>query len=208
MPDTSHPQLNTAGPIAHNTHPVTSLLPGENEAYTGNAIARSLTAPWDIYTASLVSALSNFYARSLDPKTCDAAYLDWLAQWAGYTGPYWDASWPESAKRALIAEAYTRVWPTKGSQDLLLWLFDLFEIDFQLISSSLPFRADVSRAGDRVGGPSSIFHVLLPMTYSRLGKWVTARQLLALFTPIWIPFTVSYEESRADIMRAGEVVTF
>jgi hypothetical protein len=206
-PSLPPPQLDTSAPISHSTHPITSLLPGENGAYTDNPAARSLTAPFDISTAALISALTNFYARALDPLTCEPAYLDWLAQWAGYTGVYWDSAWPIAAKRSLINEAYTRVWPEKGSQALLVWLFGLFEIDAQIISSSEPLRADVSRAGDRLGGPASIFHVLLPMSYSRLRQWLTVRRLLSLFTAIWIPYTVSYVESRADIMRAGEIVT-
>jgi phage tail P2-like protein len=201
------PQLDTSAPISHATHPITSLLPGENGAYTDNPAARSLTAPFDNFTAAIISALTNFYARALDPLTCEPAYLDWLAQWAGYTGVYWDSAWPVTAKRALIAEAYTRVWPEKGSQALLVWLLNLFEIDSQIVSSSEPLRADVSRVGDRVGGASSIFHILLPMHYSRLGQWLIVRRLVALYTPIWIPYTISYVESRADIMRAGEVVT-
>ncbi len=82
-PTTPPPQLDTAAPLTHETHPITLNLPGESGAYTDNPIARTLTAPWDTYTSAIIAALSNFYARALDPMTCDTAYLDWLAQWAG-----------------------------------------------------------------------------------------------------------------------------
>lgn len=192
----------------YESDPIRITLPGENEAYTNNEAVYWLLRPWDFHTAAIISGLRNFYTQQLDPLTCKASSLDWLAQWAGYTGVYWDRAWPESAKRTLIAEAYTRVWPSKGSQDLLSWLFGVFGLSAQIVASSNPARADVSVVGDQVGGPVSIFHVLLPMTYSRLGEWVLVRRLIALYSPLWVGYTVSYSESRADIARAGEVVTF
>ncbi len=195
-------------PLTYEDNPVTILLPGESGAYTDNETVRWLMAPWDSGTAALIESLRNFYARSLDPLSCEPKYLDWLAQWAGFTGDYWDVRWPERIKRELIAAAYLRIWPEKGSAGLLVWLFELFEIQAQIVASSTPFRADVSVAGDTVGGPVSVFHVLMPMAYSRLREWVLARKLLTLYTPIWIPYTISYVESRADILRAGELVTF
>ena len=195
-------------PPTYEENPITILLPGESGQYSDNEAVRWMLSPWDSYTAALIDSLRNFYARSLDPLSCSAKYLDWLAQWAGYTAFYWDSAWPERVKRTLIAEAFTRVWPTKGSLSLIVWLFELFQISARILSSSSPFRADVSVAGDRVGGPVAEFHILLPLEYSRAGEWVLVRKLIALYAPIWIGYTVSYQESRADIMRAGELVTF
>ncbi len=57
-----------------------------------------------------------------------------------------------------------------------------------------------------MGGPSSIFHVLLPLTYDRAREFPLVRKLIALYAPLWVGYTVSYTDSLADVMQAGEVV--
>lgn len=196
----------TSAPAQTQQRPILSLLPGEQGAYTENEVAQWLLAPWDEYSADAIVGIQNYYASYLDPRTAKPEALDWVAQWAGYTGPYWDVQWPTEAKRSLISNAFTRVWPQRGSLALLLWLFELFGLSVDIISNTTPFRANVSVAGDNVGGPSSIFHVLLPLTYDRAIEFPLVRKLIALYAPLWVGYTVSYTDSLADVMQAGEVV--
>lgn len=198
---------SNASEPTRSLHPIRYSLPGQSGAYTHNQVVEWLLTPWEESTVEAIAFTRNFYAQHMNPATADAGSLDWLAQFAGYTGPFWDSAWPESVKRSLISEAYTRVWPQRGSLNLLGWLFNLFGLNAEIDDSSAPFLADINEAGDALGGSDGIFHVLLPMLYSRQNEWLTVEKLLALFIPCWADYTLSYEESQADFLRAGEVVT-
>ena len=149
----------------------------------------------------------NFYRDFLNPDTANEVVLDWLSQFCGYTGEYWDSTWSVSIKRTLIREAYSRVWATKGSRALLEWLIELFNIQASIFIPG-EFLANLSAAGDPIGFESGfIYYSRVPIQYARTSSsWLTLERLNNLYGPIYAKSRVIYDQFYADYSVAGDPI--
>lgn len=187
--------------------PIYGRLPEESQQYQGNDAADWLTLPWDELLTNSRGLAQNFYATHLNPATADAANLDWLAQLSGYTGAYWDTEWPVSVKRTLIAQAFSRVWPEKGSRALLEWIIALFGLEMRVYILG-DFLAGFSAAGDTLGSDSGFEYFLrVRLIYRRQGpQWALLERLNRLYSPVYVTSLVCYEQFYAGYSAAGEPV--
>lgn len=118
------------------SRPIYNRLPGIAGAYNseeGETPARWLVSGADNYLSKYKSQLDNYYQTYLNPQTCLASNLDWIAQHLGLTRPFWNTEWPTAIKRKLIANAHTST--LEGSESNLDRL-DLSIIEQVLVSGN------------------------------------------------------------------------
>lgn len=199
--------------------PIYKRLPGESQAYykdpdpdfydpvTDPPIADWLTQWPDAELIKAKGLMDDFYFDYLNPVTCREDALDWLAQFAGFTGEYWDTSWPTEAKRALIANAYTFIWENKGSRAVMEWMIALFDLNASVYTVGV-FLAGISKAGDTLGGRPLEFYLLIPgITYLRTSaEWALLEKLRVLYSPVYCKTQVCYDKFYAGFSVAGEPV--
>jgi hypothetical protein len=187
--------------------PIYGRLPEESQQYQGNDAADWLTLPWDDLLANSRGLAQNFYTTHLNPAAADAANLDWLAQLSGYTGAYWDSQWPVAVKRTLITEAFSRVWPEKGSRALLEWIIALFGLEMRVYVLG-DFLAGYSAAGDTLGSDSGFEYFLrVKLIYARNGsQWALLERLNQLYSPVYVTSQVCYQQFYAGFSVAGDPV--
>lgn len=152
-------------------------------------VADWITAAYDSVLIELQQAILNFPRDYIDPTTARPDALDWLAQLSGYTGEYWDATWPVAIKRQLITDAQAIVWRYKGTLYLLQYLLDLFSL------SARPrlrgqWRIGVSKIGDPIGGGLLIYSIILGSAtdpgYPRASDaWRLIERFNRLYMPAW-----------------------
>jgi phage tail P2-like protein len=195
------PGWNTDRPVYHR-------LPEESQQYQGNDVVDALTYPIDKILVDYKNALLNFEANFINPDTCRADALDWLAQLCGYTGEYWDSTWTEEQKRKLIKYSHIFVWAQKGSEILLNWLLnDVFELSATIYQVG-EFLADISEAdNDVIGGDLLEYFILLPLSYETYSKeWKLAEKINKLYSPVWVDSDVVYDGFYADFSEVGDPV--
>lgn len=165
------------------------------------------TIPWDELLLEAKAEGDNFYTNYLDPDNARASVLDWLAQFCGFTGEYWDSSWSEDTKRLLIRESYSRIWPQKGSRDLLDWLLQAFEIQAALFIPG-EFLAGVNVAGDTLGAATGLeYYIRMALQYTRQSTtWNTAVNLNNLYGPVFAKSRLMYDMFYAGVSVAGDLV--
>lgn len=192
-----------------NGTPVYDLLAGDSEPLRNenkSGIAWWLTRPLDEFLAGLRLKLIDEAARQADPLRCDPDRLDYLSRLAGYSGIYWDTSWPVDTKRLLIYYAFTLVWPYKGSAKVLSFVLDAFGIEHTLWQGS-ELLADITPLPAKIGIPQLKYYILLPLKYRRKGwHFKMAEKIDYLFGPAFCDSKVVYEDFFADISQAGEPV--
>jgi len=189
--------------------PILLRLPQDAETYQGNEVVEWLTRPIDRITIEIHEAIRNFDRDFVDPTTARTDALDWLAQYHGYTGDYWDATWPTAAKRTLIANAFTEVWPNIGRSSLLEWLLDVFGVRGEYYQPG-DFRLNVNFTGDPLAGDALDRYVLLPLDangYLRTSnEWQLVERLVRLFLPVYGRSTVVYEQFYLDFSVLGDLL--
>lgn len=198
--------------------PILVRLPGESERYYQDPsfehdpeldppIGDWLTVAADEDLMGAKALMERFYEDHLDPATALETSLDWLAQFAGFTGEYWDAEWPTSIKRELIANAYPFIWEHKGSRVLLEWLISLFTLNAYIYQVG-EFLAGIDAVPKAVGGVQLEYYVLVPsMAYLRTSaEWALLRRLNNLYGPIYCKSLVCYDQFYAGFSVAGDLV--
>jgi hypothetical protein len=196
--------------------PIYDRLPGAEEGYRIDEeapghnpeecppVARWLTTPWDELLIELRGKIDGFPADALDPMTADEANLDWLAQFAGFTGRYWNSSYPVAAKRQLIANAYEFIWPMKGTKALIEWMIALFELDAEVYSLGA-FRCNQNVIGDRLGGGALNYWVRTPLGYLRtFPQWILLEQINQLYGPAAAESSVVYDGFYCNFSVCGD----
>src|SRR6056297_1819255 len=175
--------------------PVYARLPGVNEGYyseDGDNPADWLTDYFDALLMGVKADVEDVRDRQYDPATCDEDWLDYLAAVAGYTDEYWDATWPVAVKRLLIAEAFTTIWPNKGSLQVFARLFEIFDIDVEVWQSA-SFIAGVTAVPATIGSPAWRYYLRFTLAYRRTGpEFALARRLDRLFGPVYCQSGVVY----------------
>jgi hypothetical protein len=198
--------------------PIYSRLPGENSGYTKDEefddydpiadppIARWLTEFWDEMLVSTKLKADGIYTTHLNPVTADAANLDWLAQLCGFTGEYWQSTWPESAKRALIANSFDFIWPNKGTKMLFEWLFETFSVNARIYELD-EFLADINSAEDLLGGSPLNYYIVVSLLYLRdSSTWRLIELLNRTYGPVYHESRVCYDDFYADFSVTGDPV--
>lgn len=190
-----------------NGRPIHGRLPEESQQYQGNDLADWLTDPWDELLTDSRDLAQNFYTTHLNPATAAAANLDWLAQLSGYTGAYWDSQWPVAVKRILIAEAFSRVWPGKGTRAVLEWVIALFGLEMRVYILG-DFLAGYNAAGDTLGTDSGFEYFLrVKLIYSRNSQqWALLERLNRLYSPVYVTSQVCYQQFYAGFSVVGDPV--
>ena len=93
--------------------PIYSRLPGMAEAYRSDPAFSDKETPsqWvlsgaDEFLSSKKEDIASFYQNYLNPESCSATTLDWLAQHLGLTGDLWNAQWDRVIKETMIRNAF------------------------------------------------------------------------------------------------------
>jgi len=183
--------------------PLLNSLPGANAQYTDNAVANWLTAPWDNLFMKSHFHISDL-ARQLNPTTCDANWLDFLAGLTGFTGEYWDTLWPTPAKRKLIESAFALLWPSKGSIACISYVLTAFDI-LHIIQEGNSFIIGSSQVGDVLGTVAWDYKILVPTTYYGLPVIDLITKLDNLFGPCWCTKEIVYD---SEFFRRLQVLGF
>lgn len=163
--------------------PASGLLPGVNGGYTDNVVSQWLMSPPDKLLLEIRDKIDDF-PRQLNPLTCDANMLDYLSAMFGYTGEYWDRTWPESAKRQLLAQAFPLIWPRKGTSLVLSFILNLFDIK-HIIQEGESFIVGRNVIGDPLGVIAWDYKILLPYKYYATPVETLTRRIDYLFGPCW-----------------------
>lgn len=160
--------------------PIYSRLP---DCYKENPVADWLTAYFDdllIETKAKVDDLP----RQLNPLECDVKWLDFLAPLCGFTGEYWEQSYPVSAKRLLLDNAYKIIWVNKGSRTALSTVLTCFGIQ-HLITNRGDFILGSSKTGDPLGTTAWEYQIFLPTIYRGTSTVQLVEKLDKLYSPLW-----------------------
>lgn len=187
--------------------PITKRLPrfGWQD---GNAAVEAVVGAYDTVFMELYQTIQDFEKDFIDPDTCRADALDWLAQLMGFTEDYWDNSWAESIKRQLIKDAQQIVWRYKGTFYLLQYLIDLFGLNVR-IELKGQWRVGVSKIGDPIGGALLDYSLVIGSDtdpgYARNSpEWRLIERLNRLYMPCWAaPQTLNGNYLRYHRWRVG-----
>lgn len=186
--------------------PIYRRLPVDAEQYQENDVCDWLTQPYDATLVAWKNILLNFEADFLDPATAREDALDWLAQLCGFTGEYWDPTWPVAAKRELISKSHLFIWPNKGTESLLRYLLAVFGINATIYRVG-QFLVDINKVGDQIGGELLRYWILMPLTYlSNSKEWQLAERLNRLYMPCFCDSAVVYDRFYADFSRVGDPI--
>jgi len=199
--------------------PIYYLLPGENEGFLKDPefndpeadppIADWLTSYWDQLLIEQKAITDSFHEDYLNPTTCLPEALNgWLAQHFGYSGEYWDESWPDGAKRSLLANAYEgrRVWESKGTEELFYWLLGVFDLEANIYQVG-SFLVDITLLPAEVGGEPLTFYLTVGLIYPRISReWGLVEKLRKLFTAAYCDSFTCYEQFYAGFSVAGDPV--
>jgi hypothetical protein len=192
--------------------PIYKRLPIAEEKYQVaddtelDPVADWLTLPIDELLITIKLTTENFYADYLDPATAKLENLDWLAQLCGFTGEYWETSWTEAQKRALIANAFIFIWESKGTRAVLEFLLVIFGIQGRLYLLG-EFLAGRNKAGEALGGEALEYFLLLPLTYLRTSsQWRLATKFNRLYGPVYVSKSVCYSQFFAGFSICGDPV--
>lgn len=176
--------------VWRNSRPIRDRLPGTNGGYQ-NEVCEWFTAYWDDEVVALLDYLDNF---DVNPGTCEARFLDWLAAMFGFSGVYYNTTWPESTKRALLARAFDLIWPNKGSSMVLSYVITSFGIPV-VITEGTAFILGTSEVGDSLGDIAWTYTIYLPTRYFRSPTEVLVRELDRLYSPAWCKGEVVFDDT-------------
>lgn len=200
-------------------HPIYSRLPGVNEGYQidedpnvvrddpqKDPVAKWLTDYWDALLVAKKAQLEDIRDRQFDPLRCDPEWLDLLAVMSGFTGPYWDKTWPVDVKRQLIANSMLLIWSNKGSEEVLQFLLDQFGIVYDIWKGD-QFLAGIDAAGSEVGSPQWRYVIRVGLEYLRNSyEFKLAEKLNSLYGALFTDNRVAYKQFYAGFSVAGDNV--
>ena len=172
--------------------PVREALPGMNEAY------QTQVGDWLTEFSDSVLIRSKFIVvddgeRQVDPLSCDVLWLDLLAPLCGWYG-YWDESWPETSKRQLLANSYTKVWPYHGTSGTLSFVLNTLGIT-HVITQGESFIIGRNEVGDALGEIAWQYDIVLPTSLFQSDEARLARRINRLFGPLWTKSQIIFDDS-------------
>lgn len=171
--------------------PIFSRLP---ECYKDNLVTGYLTSFWDELLISTKAKVDDI-PRQLNPLTCDANWLDFLAPLCGFTGVYWDKNWQDKHKRSLLNYSYTKIWSNKGSREALSTVLFCFEIPHEIAGRG-DFIFGQSKLGeDPLGKAGWEYTVYLKTIYRDTPQVELVKRLIKLFGPCWCKANIKFDDS-------------
>ncbi|MDZ7922520.1 MAG: phage tail protein [Marinagarivorans sp.] len=176
-----------------DSRPVFNRLPGINGSYQCNVLSQYLTAFPDNELASAKLIALDDIERQADPLRCDAIWLDFLASLCGWHGEYWDANWPEPAKRILLANSYTLIWPKYGTPEVLSFVLNTLGVR-HVIQQGQSFIIGRETVGDRLGAIAWEYDIVLPTSFFNSDLQKLTKQINRLFGPIWCRSRILFDD--------------
>jgi phage tail-like protein len=132
---------------------------------------------------------------NLNPTTCPANYLDWLAFMVGMVPPYYSYGWKEAVKRKAIVAA-NDVFKYRGTEKALRMALDVHSFTYGLYTSDdlkLPFV--FGNTTSRFGKKSSTAYVQLPLKYTRNGyEFRETQKALDNYSAVATPVISCYDK--------------
>jgi len=201
--------------------PLYSRLPGVNQGFNRDLtdpdydpmnppdVTYFVTKYFDDFLIETRDNINNVYADFFNPDTARDENLDWLAQLAGFTGGYWDSSYPPAIKRELIKNAFTFVWENKGTQQLLEYLFDLFNLEAYLYLPGELLLGVTPLPGILGGDP---FYYLILVDFYTAGYLRNSKEfrqlekLNQLYGAVWCESRVAYSDFIVGFSFLGDPV--
>lgn len=170
--------------------PILSRMPN---IYIENEVTDYLTAYWDDLLIENKAKLDDL-PRQLDPTLCDVNWLDYLAPLCGFTGEYWDASWPVSGKRQLLANSYTFIWPNKGSRLVLSFVLNALGVNHRITTGQNWIIGKSQLGVDTLGSSPWEYQIKLPTYYKLNGQeFKLATKINKLYGPLWCKSQILYD---------------
>ncbi|NEP14533.1 MAG: hypothetical protein F6K14_30915 [Symploca sp. SIO2C1] len=152
-------------------------------------IADALTRVSADAIASVEDKLKNYRAYYLDPATAKAEWLDEIARYHGW-GNYWDSTWTEDIKRQLLINTEF-IFANRGNKDAIAKLFDIFELDAVLQSTS-GFILGVTLLSGTLSNSPYDYEISVPANYA---PGTPERELILRLTkqflPCWINLSIT-----------------
>lgn len=130
-----------------------------------------------------IDIIANYETKFLDPETAEEEWLDTLSRWSGW-GNYWDSSWSVEIKRKLLKNT-DFIWRNRGNKELLPLLFNIFNLNAQLIPQSGIILGVSTLPGTFTNDPFS-YQISVPSNYIPGSyEYILIQRLLKQFTPCW-----------------------
>lgn len=178
-----------------NDKPITDNLPGFNGKYNRNNVTQWITSYFDEFLVDTKNSVTLIqeYLENLD--IAPDKYLDFFGNLAGFTGPYWEITYPKSLKIALIQKA-NWIWSNKGSKEVLSYVLTHYGLE-NIVVNDGAFIIGSNVIGDRLGErPWSYLIYTNPrqLNYDFLSKKIPLFQ--RLYAPLWARGTIIEDFSR------------
>lgn len=184
--------------------PVYARLPGTIEG----SLNQQDAADWitDFIDSKLIDTLANLegFKLNLDPDTSISNdWLNYLAQYCGFVGDYWDDKWTKEQKQWMIANSFKFIWPLKGTRQCLEAILNNFDLLYDVWTESraqLPFKLP-----SQLGKPSAKFFVRVPLSIERDEyEWNLTKKLVRQYSLLGVKKGVCYETFALGYSRLGD----
>lgn len=143
--------------------------------------------------------------RQLNALTCDEEWIDFVAYLGGFTGEYWDKSWPLGSKRLIASEA-NWIWSNKGTRQVLEYLFAALNLDVTIWAGE-QFYPDVTPLPAFLGEPTYQYWAIVPITYLRTSpEYRLADRINRLFGAVVSDSRVVYDGFYPGLSYPGDPV--
>jgi hypothetical protein len=187
--------MNTYDAWVTEKRPIYSRLPDCYKPEDGEeeAISDWLTYYFDQLLIGTKDKADNL-SINLDPLTCDVEWLSFLAPLCGWYG-IWDETWDTEAKRTLLSNSYTLIWPNKGSLEVLDFVLDTLGVR-HLIKLGQSFLVDISLVGDPIGSIAWNYDILLPSEYHGQPEYKLTERINRLFGPCWCESSIIFDDTK------------
>ncbi|MGJ3244929.1 MAG: hypothetical protein ACFE0I_02510 [Elainellaceae cyanobacterium] len=176
--------------------PIYERLP---DAYKENEIAKWLSDFWDellIATKGQIDEIPDYLAIA---DSTPEDWLDFLAPLCGFTGGYWDRSWPIQSKVTLLRNAYTFIWVNKGSKAVLSFVLTALGIQ-NFVQVAGDFIIGTDQVGDPLGINPWEYVIILPESYRNTDKHRLAQKIDRLYGPAWCKSNILFDDERFRII--------
>lgn len=182
--------------------PIFSRLPGRNGAYSANPVADWLTGFFDDLLIQSKAKVDDIGDRQLNPLTCDADWLDFLAPLMGWDKKYWNPKWTEASKKTLLSNTWTgqNIWETKGTLNTLSFVLTAIGIRNEVTVDG-DFIIGTNEVGDPIGTDPWSYTIYLPPEYEGRDEYRETLKIDSLFGPAWCEKTIVYDEERFRIIE-------
>lgn len=109
-------------------------------------------------------------------------------------------------KRSLLRNAYTLIWANKGSEAVLRFLINLFDISHEIWLGD-SFLLGISELPGTLGSPEWAYYILLPLAYLRESvEFRLTEKLNRLYSPAFADSLVAYDAFYCGFSQCGDPI--